>query len=164
MYGRTANGNAILSNEIRIIEIKKTNPFARQAIGIDLGNDGMRANDELDRDGGPNDRQNYPELSSAKWGAWDEKLEIQGSLNSEPRKTYTIQFFRGIYDLKEGELSYEYFDSISVETDSEGNASIEYYKKDAPIDIEAGDSISATATDPENNTSEFSPYIPVEQE
>lgn len=164
VYGRTANGNAILSNEIRIIEIKKTNPFARQAIGIDLGNDGMRANDELDRDGGPNDRQNYPELSSAKWGAWDEKLEIQGSLNSEPRKTYTIQFFRGIYDLKEGELSYEYFDSISVETDSEGNASIEYYKKDAPIDIEAGDSISATATDPENNTSEFSPYIPVEQE
>ena len=50
LTGNTIRGNSIFSNG---------------GIGIDLGGDGVTANDALDADNGPNQRQNYPIIVSA---------------------------------------------------------------------------------------------------
>ena len=54
-----------------------------------------------------------------------------------------------------------------METDATGVAEIAYKKNtslEVDVALEEGDGVAATATDPDNNTSEFSPYVPVEEE
>src|SRR5207253_6667811 len=48
-------GNAIRSNSVH----------SNAGLGIDLNEDGVTQNDSCDLDGGPNNRQNFPDLSSA---------------------------------------------------------------------------------------------------
>ena len=89
---------------------------------------------------------------------------LKGSLNSIRGKTYTIQFFSGTCDPKKGELSYNFLYSTSVKTDQKGDAIIESESESYASYVEVGDFISATATNPDGNTSEFSPCVPVEEE
>ncbi len=72
-----SNGNRILSNEI----------FANGGLGIDLGFNGVAANDFQDLDTGPNGLQNYPILSAAT------TTNVQGTLSSTPNMEFFIQFF-----------------------------------------------------------------------
>jgi hypothetical protein len=157
VLGRYPKRNAILSNNIRIVEIK-SDKASQKAIGIDLGNNGPTYNDRFPY--GSNSRQNYPVLDST---ILNNKLAIKGSLNSRSGKAYTIQFFKGKCDPKKGELSYNFFDSTSVVTDEQGNGKFEYESESYGY-VKVGDFISATATDPDGNTSEFSECIPVEEE
>ena len=77
-FGEPAKRTSILSNTFRII-----NPQARTAIGIDLGGDGVTANDFQDPDKGPNKLQNFPTLESARViAAFAPDLEVKGILNS----------------------------------------------------------------------------------
>ena len=71
VYVRAGTGNAILGNSI----------FANGDLGIDLGvtannaNDGVTPNDPGDADAGPNDRLNFPVLTSARLAGPDLVLE-----------------------------------------------------------------------------------------
>ena len=56
------------------------------ALGIDLGGNGITANDAGDADEGPNNLQNFPVLTAAIGG-------VQGTLNSIPDTTFRIEFF-----------------------------------------------------------------------
>src|SRR5204863_7471473 len=65
--------------------------FSNAGLGIDLGADGVTANDLADTDGGANNLQNYPILTNAfSDGA---SLLIEGTLNSAPNTDYALEFF-----------------------------------------------------------------------
>jgi hypothetical protein len=77
----SGRGNAILQNAI----------FSNTGLGIDLGGDGVTANDSCDGDTGPNDLQNLPVLTSAFSSA--ATTTITGTLNSTTGHTFRIEFF-----------------------------------------------------------------------
>lgn len=125
--------------------------FSNGGLGISFGNSGPTPNDLGDADNGPNNRQNYPLLTSATVSSGN--LIVKGTLNSLPNATYRIEFFgNGVLDASlhgEGET---YLGFINVTTNASGNASF-----DAPV--ASGGLITSTATDAAGNTSEFSQSI-----
>jgi hypothetical protein len=135
-----AEGNRILSNSI----------FANSDIGIDLGDDGPTANDSGDTDTGSNRLQNFPVLTSAKTIL--DTTTIEGTLNSRPGQSYTIQFFSN----SSGDQGQMFIGSKSVSTDASGNASFSFTPT---IAVAIGRQITATATrNTTRDTSEFSAY------
>ncbi len=143
----TAVGDAILSNSI----------FSNSNIGIDLGTNGVTLNDPCDVDSGSNNFQNFPVLNSANSNGIT--TSIQGTINSAPNTTFLIQFFANIScdpsGFGEGQT---FIGSATVTTDSNCSAS---FTATLPVSVGADKVITATATDPTNNTSEFSACIPV---
>jgi YVTN family beta-propeller protein len=139
------SGNLILSNLIH----------SNESLGIDLGNDGVTENDEDDADGSPNNLQNYPVLDSIGFSPGE--VTIGGSLNSTPGTEFILQFFASLLSdhstYGEGET---YLGSEIVITNAQGNAlfSVTFH-----ISNTSGQVITATATDPAGNTSEFSQAI-----
>jgi len=120
-------------------------------LGIDLGNDGVTANDSGDGDTGPNSLQNFPVLTSVTTGS---NTVITGTLNSTPEKTFTLHFYQSetADPSGHGEGS-SYLGSTSVVTGTDGNAS---FTTTFPGVGLTGAYVSATATDSFGSTSEFS--------
>ncbi|MBK7999788.1 MAG: hypothetical protein IPK15_14010 [Verrucomicrobia bacterium] len=110
-----------------------------------------RTNDFLDLDIGANNRQNYPELTSASFG---ENTTIAGGLNSAAFSTYRIEFFGSTVahpsGFGEGEV---YIGFTNVTTDFNGAAA---YEVTFPGVLATKPFITATATDADGNTSIFS--------
>ena len=139
-------GNAILSNSI----------LANQKLGIDLGGDGVTPNHPGGLIPGPNGFENFPVLSSAITSS--SGTTIQGTLNAAASEPFTIQFFSNTAPDPSGYgPGQTYLGSITVTTDASGNAS---FTANLPV-AAVGLSISATATDPAGNTSEFSQDVTV---
>ncbi len=141
-YGILAfNGtrNSILSNSI----------FSNSSLGIDLGQNGVTANDSGDSDVGPNNFQNFPVLMQAT------SNQILGTLNSVANTTFTVQFFSNLAcDSSGNGEGQTYLGQLAnVTTNASGNASIIFTPSAA---LALGTVITATATDPNGNTSEFS--------
>ena len=135
-------GNQILSNSI----------FSNAKLGIDLNNDGVTQNDAGDADSGPNGFQNFPVISSVSKSG-DVAL-INGTLNSKPSTSFRIEFFSNQSCNPSGNGEGQtLIDSINAETDGSGNLSI---FAAAPMSSISGNFITATATDSNRNTSEFS--------
>ncbi|MFL6210211.1 MAG: right-handed parallel beta-helix repeat-containing protein [Pyrinomonadaceae bacterium] len=133
-------GNAILGNSI----------FANAGLGIDLGPDGVTANDAGDADGGANHLQNFPVITSASSAGGT--TNAQGTLDSAPNMQYRIELFANTaLDPSGHGEGQTYLTATDVMTDANGRASF-----NVNISATAGTLISATATDAENNTSEFS--------
>jgi hypothetical protein len=133
-----SNGNSFLGNSI----------YSNGQLGIDLAPyqfGGVTPNDDTsnpyDADDGPNRLQNYPMPASA--GNW--------TLRSTPNTLFRIEFFGNATadpsTFGEGE---KYLGFVNVTTDASGNAAISAAPYDAAYPY-----VSATATDPEGNTSEF---------
>lgn len=125
-------------------------------LGIDLTpQDGVSPNDPGDPDGGGNLGQNFPVLTSAAPGR--SGTSISGSLNSAPSTNYTLEFFFSPdcdpSGYGEGE---DYLGSSTVFTDANGNVTFALTVSGRVT--QAGD-VTATATDPLGNTSEFSPCM-----
>jgi hypothetical protein len=150
--GSDATRNRILGNSI----------FTNGGLGIDLfvvfdGPCGITDNDDCDSDIGPNQLQNYPVLTSATSGGGI--TTIQGSLNSAPNTTFRIEFFDNDQCHPSGHGSGETFiGSTDVITDGNCNAPINVTFQ---VSVEGGHVITATATDPGGNTSEFSACVPL---
>jgi len=126
--------------------------FSNFDLGIDLQGDGVTANDATDSDIGPNNVQNFPVLTSVM--STGNNTAIQGSLNSTPNKTFQIDFYsNAAVDPSGNGEGALFFGTIPVTTDSNGNATINVT---FPVPLETGRVLTATATDPDGNTSEFS--------
>jgi parallel beta-helix repeat protein len=140
-----SSGNKVTQNSI----------YENTGLGIDLGNNGVTANDSGDGDTGANNLQNFPNLS---W-AWNGSTNILGTFNSTTSTQFTLEFFYSAScdpsGYGEGET---YLGSTTVDTDPSGNAPIDVT---FPETVPVGQHITATATDPGGNTSEFSACIPV---
>src|SRR2546425_8526839 len=140
-------GNAIRSNSIH----------SNAGLGIDLNEDGVTQNDSCDLDLGPNNRQNFPDLSSAVSAGGN--TTIQGTLNAAAQTTFTIEFFsNSACDSSGFGEGQTFIGSTTVTTSSSCNAT---FNVSFPHSIAGGSSITATATDPSGNTSEFSRCVQV---
>lgn len=141
----TGTGNSILGNSI----------FGNAALGIDIEADGVTPNDAGDGDTGANDLQNFPDITSAFTTAGN--TTIAGTLNSTPNTQFRLEFFaNSVADpsgFGEGQL---FVGFTTVTTDANGDASF-----NVSFANPGGPGITATATDPNGNTSEFSAIMPV---
>jgi IPT/TIG domain len=146
-------GNAIRGNSIH----------DNAGLGIDLSPVGPNANDQGDADAGANGLQNFPVLSTLTPTvpeAPEGGLSIQGILHSTPSTTYDLDFFSNPACVKFPKDYLEgakYLGSGVVTTDGSGTGVVDVT---VPIGIAAGEHVSATATDPAGNTSEFSQRLP----
>ena len=137
--------NRILGNSI----------FANTHLGIDLhAGDGVTPNHPCNTDPGPNHYQNYPVLKSVANTAGN--VNITGTLNSIANTTFRLEFFSNDAvdpsGFGEGQI---FLGFRNVTTDADCNA-------DFDVSFPAGPGaahVTATATDPMGNTSEFSAAI-----
>jgi hypothetical protein len=137
--GNTSTGNRILRNSM----------FSNGGLGIDLGDNSVTPNDGPgDADTSPNNLQNFPEVVSKTPSSDNKTSIVQWKLESTPNTTFTIRLFRTIPLSHEGAF---YLGKKSVTTDSAGKASFK-----STIDSPSSPAgVTATATDPKGNTSEF---------
>jgi hypothetical protein len=115
---------------------------------------GVTANDAGDADSGANGLQNFPVLSSAT--STGSTTNVLGSLSSAAATQYRIEFFSSsACDASGNGQGQTFLGFASVTTNASGLALI-----DATLSIPApGPQITATATDPTGNTSEFSACV-----
>ncbi len=145
--GDTAVGNAILSNAI----------YDNGAMGIDLGDDGVTPNTPGGPHSGPNDLQNFPVLSQA--ATFDGNTYVIGTLNSAPSTTFTLQFFADATPDPSGHgQGQTLIGTTTVTTDANGNTS--FVASFSGV-VPAGQAVSATASDPSGDTSEFAQDVTV---
>jgi parallel beta-helix repeat protein len=124
---------------------------------IDLAPAGANANDPGDADTGANGLQNFPLLSSVRGSKYGRAV-YAGTLNSTPNTKFNLEFFASDTCGQPGTNGGGYYlTSYSVTTDAEGSASFNFSNPNGPNQARPGDFITATATDPSGNTSEFSP-------
>lgn len=144
--GNRVQGNSIHSNGDHGIDLTLTPATPPAPTG-----DGVTSNDSGDADSGPNKMQNYPVITSAVLGA---STQVAGRLNSTANTTFTLDFYANAMidpsDFGEGQ---RYLGSAAVTTDGSGNVTFNVSLAAATV---AGELITATATDPDGNTSEFS--------
>jgi CSLREA domain-containing protein len=146
----SGTGNAILRNRI----------LDNGGLGIDLASEGITANDQRqnkDSDSGPNNLQNFPELALATVGG---SRRIVGTLKSAATTTYVLEFFASGQadpsDFGEGD---RFVTTTAVTTNASGIAFFDVFLPEGEV---AGTFLTATATDPSGNTSEFSKAIRIE--
>ena len=152
-------GNVIASGEKGILnnsDMSTGNSFLGNSIfdnkfGIDLGTNGINANDAGDPDTGPNNLQNFPLITSAiPNGA---SAQISGTLNSVANVQYRIELFSNTACNSSGNGEGRTFLGATTTTLVGNNGN---FNVTVPFDI-ANKFLTATATDPAGNTSEFSP-------
>jgi hypothetical protein len=143
-----ATGWSVLGNSI----------FANGGLGIDL-NDGaiqdpitrVNPNDLGDGDAGPNNDQNYPVITSATAGS---STTITGTLNSTPNTLFRLEFFASdVADPSGFGEGQTFIGFRNVTTDGNGDVS---FTAGLQVAVIPGQVVTATATDPDGNTSEFS--------
>jgi hypothetical protein len=136
----SGTGDAILGNSI----------YANhQALGIDLGGDGVTLNDSKGHTG-PNNYQDFPVFTVAMNG---NTATLHGTVSGPVSNTLRLEFFANSVPDPSGYGEGQTFLGIqSVPTDSNGNAIFT-----ASFTVPTGQTfLTATATDSAGNTSEFS--------
>jgi CSLREA domain-containing protein len=145
--GNTLRANHIFDNGRLGIDLRLANEVAHTPTANDVG----------DRDTGANNGQNYPVLTSAIGGG--RITSLQGTLNSTPNTSFVIDFYANeqcdASGFGEGE---RFLGSATVSTNGSGSAVIDV-RLEAYVAL--GQVITATATDPNGNTSEFSACVQV---
>jgi hypothetical protein len=126
-------------------------------LGIDLipgATDGVTPNDAGDPDDGPNHYQNFPFIYEVTYGPTN--TTVKGKLDSLASTQFTIDFYRDEICLSrpqefpEGKV---YLGNAQVTTNASG---ISFFTTVLPIALPVDTRITATATSPDNSTSEFS--------
>jgi hypothetical protein len=138
------NRNSVLGNSI----------FANGNLGIDLGpDDGVTTNDSNDPDAGPNDLLNKPVLTGAF--LLGDVLLLSGTINTELSKTLRIELFSTPTLNAAGQAEGKTFLGF-IETDTDASNTVAFSTFLQTTKVKVGDFLTATATDQNGNTSEFS--------
>jgi hypothetical protein len=157
VLSNTAAYNGV--NGIRVLSTSTENTlrfnsiYANGQLGIDLNGDNVTPNDGVgDPDTGANNLQNFPVLSTADAVTG----KINGSLTSKASLSYNVDFYRSEScdgsNYGEGQ---DYLGTQLVTTNAAGSVTFV-----ATLGgFNGGNYITATATDPLGNTSEFSACI-----
>src|SRR5207237_2344465 len=113
---------------------------------------GINPIDNCDSDTGPNNLQNFPIITSAT--ANSTTTTIQGTLNSTAGTQFRIEFFaNAACDPSGNGEGQTFLGFLNTTTDASCNANFSFSFPNASA---PGPIITATATDPNNHTSEFS--------
>jgi uncharacterized repeat protein (TIGR01451 family) len=156
------NGSGLVGAGVQLVgsvnqnEILSNSMFGNAGLGINLG-DGPTPNHAVGTPG-PNNYQNYPVLTLTQSDGTT--TTISGSLYSTPNTNFLLQFFStptaDYTGYGQGKVQ---IGSDDVLTDSNGNVTFT-----VPIDAGSipGQYVSATATDPSGNTSEFAQDVRVQ--
>ncbi|TRU81763.1 MAG: hypothetical protein EWV54_23300, partial [Microcystis novacekii Mn_MB_F_20050700_S1D] len=149
------NSNGISVDNSQKNTIQGNRIYENNGLGIDLGRDGVTTNDEGDSDTGANALQNYPVFTSAE--VVGGTATLIGYLNSEANKEYRIEIFANrTQDASGNGEGEDYRTYITVTTDDNGHADFTLSLSNAE---RLYSYITGTATNPDGNTSEFSPSI-----
>jgi CSLREA domain-containing protein len=135
-------GNKFLYNQV----------FGNGYLSIAISNNDfsqVTLNDAGDTDSGTNDLQNFPVVTSASTAG-----AVAGTLNSRPNQTYLVQFFAnpGCNASGHGDATY-YIGQTNVTTNASGNGS---FAVALGFGLPNGWTVTSTATNPGNSTSELS--------
>jgi hypothetical protein len=140
--GKAIRGNSIFSNK-------------NLGIDLDVSYTVPQPNDLGDTDVGANMLQNYPVLTSAE--ASSSVVQVKGTLNSLANSNFALDFYANdISDPSGYGEGQKYIGSAAVVTDGAGNVS---FSVNLPVAVKVGSFITATATDSQNNTSEFAQCV-----
>jgi CSLREA domain-containing protein len=140
--GNTFRGNSLYSNGL-------------QGVGLERPGGGLEANDAADADDGPNGLQNYPLVTS--YAPSGGGTNVQGTLDSQPNKTYAVDFYASAACDGSGQGEGQaLLGTSNVTTDAAGHAAFNASLPAVPTGLPV---LTATATDPSGNTSEFSPCL-----
>jgi T5SS/PEP-CTERM-associated repeat protein len=125
--------------------------YGNASLGIDLGSNGRSDNDAGDSDGGANLLQNFPIISGvALDGGF---ATLSGTLNSSTNAVYRLEFFSNpSCDASGNGEGQTFLGFTNVTTDASGNANFAVTLANPG----GGAVFTATATDTNGNTSEFS--------
>jgi IPT/TIG domain len=149
--GVTIRGNSIYENGLGAFGY---------AIGIDLEPfSSTTANDEGDEDDGANGLQNFPIVSEAS-ALPGGGTEVQGVLHSTANGEYDLDFYENGACLPPSQSFLQgrtYIGTTHVTADATGTAT---FDATLAATIAVGSHVSATATDSQGNTSEFSQRLP----
>jgi hypothetical protein len=146
VYVWSGSGNAILGNSIH----------DNVLLGIELDPQGPEPNDAGDWDAGANRGQNYPVLTSAL--ASGGQLAIQGFLDARPWTEYRVELFSSVgFDATGVGEGQHYLGAVVVTTPASGRGTFS-----VALPAVGGELfVTATATSPGLDTSEFSPAIAI---
>ncbi|HWE93775.1 MAG TPA: Ig-like domain repeat protein [Tepidisphaeraceae bacterium] len=137
----TGSGNVVRQNSI----------YLNQWWGIDLGNDGVTANDSSGHENGPNLFQNFPVLTTVTRTATT--ITLSGTLDSLAAGPFTIDFYTSTAPdssgFGQGEI---YLGSTTVTLDASGHGT---FTATFAGPAASQTAVTATATDADGNTSEF---------
>jgi CSLREA domain-containing protein len=122
-------------------------------LGIDVGLDGVTANDTGDGDAGPNNLQNFPTLQSAQTTGGTTTIEGELDAQADPNP-YRLEFFSspGCDGSGNGE-GRTYLGTTNVTS----GGSPQQFTFTPASQVAIGDQVTATATAPDGSTSEFAP-------
>ncbi len=144
--GVNVDATAGTGNEIRLNAI-----FSNTGLGIDLGGNGVTPNNSAGH-AGPNNYQNFPVITAVTSSGGT--TTVTGSLNSATGTAFAVDFYTlsSLNASGYGEGRY-LLGSATVTTDGTGNAAFSFQ-----FTTPAGGArfVTATAIDPNGNTSEFS--------
>ena len=136
--------------------IDRNDIFGNVALGIDLGDDFVTANDALDADTGANQLQNFPLITNIVGAPLN---FVQGTLSAEPNTEYIVELFSNSTADPSGFGEGEFFEgAFYVATNGAGEAVFNGgYGRGTGVTC-----ISATARNVQtDDTSEFSPCEPI---
>ncbi|MBP7827253.1 MAG: right-handed parallel beta-helix repeat-containing protein [Verrucomicrobia bacterium] len=143
---RSGEKNAVVGNAI----------FSNSGLGIGLGVKAagrtVLVNDVCDTDTGANRLQNYPVLASALTDG--QSLVLQGYLNSAPNRVYALHFYASPAPNPTGYGEGQFY--LGTLTHTAGNLCSNAFRVSLAQAVTPGWVITATATDAQGNTSEFS--------
>jgi hypothetical protein len=162
------SGNVIAFNDDNGVEvsgsldnrqntIRGNRIFANGLLGIDLGDDGVTANDPGDADTGHNDLQNYPVLATAE--STGGTTTVTGSLDSLPNGIFLVSFYASSScdpsGFGEGEV---FLGTDTVSTDGSGGGP---FAAVLPAATPPGWFVTgvASVSDPTGDSSEFSACV-----
>lgn len=153
---QNSDGGVIIADGTRNA-VNFSSIYDNGGLGIDLGNDGVTLNDPGDGDGGANDLQNFPEITSAVDNG-SGLVQIGGTLSSTPDTLYVVEFFSSTTCDPSGYGEGEHeAGSTTLFTDDSGEGTYSLFALSIPGDTV----VSAVATDLNGNTSEYSSCVPI---
>ena len=137
-------------------KINENSIYDNAKLGIDLKNDGVTPNDPLDADTGPNGLMNFPVITSAY--NTHNFTQIDGTFSGKANQAITLQFFDTPNCDQSGfGQGQTLLTTLGVNTNASGQATFSHGGPPAT----PGHVVTATATDPGKNTSEFSQCVTV---
>jgi hypothetical protein len=139
----TGDGVYVKDAAITGIEILGNSITGNGGLAIDLGTNGVTANDANDADSGANNLQNFPVLGFARTDGTSQ-IAITGTLHSTAGNYYRVEFFASTTQdgtgYGEGQV---YLGFVDVATNASGNVA---FSTTLTANVAAGACISATAT------------------